>query len=96
MSHFQTGKSVANVQQVEIIKKWLADRDAAAWEVMHKLLKAGPQTSRDLILAVGRSSYREGARLGAALRGHEKAGRIVRAGVVRGPGGHPNILWQLA
>lgn len=95
MSYFQTGRSVATMRQIEAIKKAFAERDAEWWETIHVLLATAPRTSRDLVLAIGRQTYGEGARTVAWLRKMERAGRIVRAGIRRGPTGHPNVLWVL-
>lgn len=96
MSDFQTGRSMANVRQIEAIEKHFRDRDAAWWDVIRPILEKGPQLSRDLIIALGPKNYNAGATMSAWLRKIERGGLIVRTGSRRGPTGHPNVLWALA
>lgn len=96
MIGFQTGRSMADARQVEAIKRALAERDAADWQLVRVLLEQRPCTSRELIRMTGATTWREGSRRSAWLRRLERQGKIVRAGETKGPTGHLNIIWALA
>jgi hypothetical protein len=87
---------MATVRQIELLQKERAERELRMWFVVEAMLDGGPKASRELVLALGRKSYGEGARTVAWLRSLERKGKIVRAGEALGPTGHRNIVWALA